>query len=123
MAYYTKKNIERYKPKFPFVIPFSLLSPDERREKGVLIKTYPETGPQINCNFKTWGGTEREKNDIVTVEDTAFIETWYRPDIRSNCRLKRLEDGAIFEIITPPEDIDFRHQYLKFKVRRIQGGA
>ena len=37
--------------------------------------------------------------------------------------VKRAEDGAVFEILAEPEDIDQRHQLLNFKIRRLKGGV
>ena len=67
---------------------------------------------------------EMEKiNDIYAIEDTAVIETWYRPDIRSDCRIMLAENGAVYDILNEPEDMEQRHKYCKFKVQRIKGGA
>ena len=77
----------------------------------------------IWCSFKTYGGTERTVNDIYAIEDTAVIETWYRPDIRSDCRIMLAENGAVYDILNEPEDMEQRHKYCKFKVQRIKGGA
>ena len=57
------------------------------------------------------------------VEDTANIECWYRPDIKSDCRVGLLSTGAIYDIINEPENIDMRNQFLKFKVLRYKGGS
>lgn len=62
-------------------------------------------------------------NDIYAIEDTAVIETWYRPDIRSDCRIMLAENGAVYDILNEPEDMEQRHKYCKFKVQRIKGGA
>ena len=59
---------------------------------------------------------------LYSVEDTAVIETWYRPDITSDCRLQR-EDGAVYEIISEPENLDMQNLFLQFKARRVKGGA
>lgn len=88
---------------------------------GVPHKEYPTNGPLFFANFKSYGGTERDVNGIYTIEDTATITTWYRPDLKSDCLVERLEDGAMFEIINEPEDINFRHQILVFKVKRVKG--
>lgn len=90
---------------------------------GVAQKTWTDVDGVIMCNFKTYGGTERVDNNILSVEDTANIVCWYRPDIKSNCRLIRLSDNAAFEILGEPENIEMRNQFLKFKIRRIKGGA
>lgn len=77
----------------------------------------------ISCSFKTYGGTEKDINGRYVIEDTANIVTWYRPDIASDCKLRRMMDGAIFEIINEPENIDMKNQFLKFKVKRLKGKA
>ena len=118
-------------------IPLILLTPISiKKINGVNKKEYPliedalkekdENNKPINLffgSFKTYGGTEKNINGIYSIEDTANIETWYRPDITSDCRIARASDNAIFDIINEPEDINQRHQFLKFKIRRIKGGA
>lgn len=118
-------------------IPLILLVPIKiEKINGITKKTYPTieealTEKDKNKNpvnifygsFKTYGGTEKNVNGVYSIEDTANIETWYRPDITSNCRVARASDNAVFDIINEPEDIDQKHQFLKFKLRRIKGGA
>lgn len=111
-----------YIPSTPFTVPLMLLIPKKKQVKGVWTKEYPDEGEIFNCSFRTFGGTEREINSVYSIEDTAVIDTWYRPDIKADCAVKT-EDGTIYEIIGTPEDIDRRHQYLKFKVKAIKGGA
>lgn len=74
-------------------------------------------------SFKTYGGTERDVNGLYTIEDTAQVECWYNPKITSECRVYLPETHSTYEIINEPEDIDLRHQFMKFKVRRLKGGA
>lgn len=119
-----------YKPDLPFNVPFVLLTPTTTTVSGVPKKTFPSIAAAVqnpnnifNGNFKTYGGTERDVNGIYSIEDTANVETWYRPDITSECRVARAMDGAIFDIINEPEDINLRHQFMKFKIKRIKGGA
>lgn len=118
-------------------IPLVLLIPKSIKQvKGVTKKEYPtieealeardKNNNSINLffgSFKTYGGTERTVNGIYSIEDTANIETWYRPDITSNCKIARANDGAIFDIINEPENINMRNQFLKFKVKRVKGGT
>lgn len=99
-----------------------LQTPKTTNVLGVAKQTY-EDGDIIMCNFKTFGGTESISNDILSVIDTAEIVCWFRPDIKSNCRLKRLTDNAIFEILGEPENLELRNQILKFKIRRVKGAA
>lgn len=118
-------------------IPLVLLIPKSITQvKGVNKKEYPTIEEALaikdkNYNsinlffgsFKSYGGTEKIVNGIYSIEDTANIETWYRPDISSNCRIARANDGAIFDVINEPENINMRNQFLKFKVKRVKGGA
>lgn len=93
------------------------------KDFGVSKKVWKDSNLVIRCNFKSYGGTEKVSNDILSVEDTAQIVCWYHPDIRDECRLVRLSDNAVFEILGEPENIELRNQFLKFKIRRIKGGA
>lgn len=111
-----------YRPNSPFTVPMFLLIPTTTTAKGSTKNTYPETGVRINCSFRTFGGTEKTIDGVISVENTAVIETWYRPDIKSNCELEDV-DGLRYEILGTPEDIEQRHQFLRFKIRAIKGGA
>jgi len=112
-----------FKPSYPYNTAIELLFPVYTEELTVLQKTYPATGIYLSCSFKTYGGTENIENGILSVVSTATVETWYRPDIQSNCAIKLLETGEIFEILGRPENIDMRHQFCRFKVRSVEGGA
>lgn len=115
--------MSEYRPQFPFSTPLYLLIPAYETVKGVTVKKYPKDGFLFFASFKTYGGTETTINDLYSVVDTANIETWYRPDIKSDCQISRADNGATYEIIGEPENIDVRNQFLKFKVRRVKGGA
>ena len=112
-----------YKPSFPFSTAIELLAPTYTSKKGVQVKTFPDSGTRLNCSFKTYGGDEKNVNGVYTIIDTASIETWYRPDITSECRIKLLPTGQVYEILGKPENIEMRNQFLKFKVRAVEGGA
>lgn len=106
-----------------------LQAPVTATSYGVNKKTFENVDGVIMANFKTFGGTEKTDNNILSVEDTAQIVCFYRPDITSGCRIVLLdgtEDTAnakCYEILGTPENIEMRNQFLKFKVRRIKGGA
>ena len=100
-----------------------LQTPKSDKTLGVCVNTYADVAGVVMVNWKSFGGTETTNNGVLSVEDTAQIVCWYRPDIRSNCRLVRLADGAVYEILGEPENIEMRNQFLKFKVRRVKGGA
>jgi hypothetical protein len=87
---------------------------------GVRVPNYPTTGDIIYINFKSYGGTETTVNGVISVIDTAHVVTWYRSDIKANCRLK-LDNGAVYEIISEPENIEMQGQYISFKVERVKG--
>lgn len=112
-----------YKPSFPFSAAVELLTPTYTSNKGVQVKTFPDNGIRLNVSFKTYGGQETNVNGVHIVLDTASIETWYRPDITSECRIKLLSTGQVYEILGKPENINMRNQFLKFKVRAVEGGA
>lgn len=109
----------RFRLSGPLVVPAFLKKPILKAAYGVKEKQY---GPpeQINVNFKTYGGTELAINGLLGVENTATVETWYRPDITSDCRL--VVNGVNYEVLGQPEDIELRHQYLRIRVKAIQGG-
>ncbi len=109
-----------YKPSLPYTTTLELYKAITTKVKGVSVKDY-EYVDIINCSFKTYGGTETTSNDQLIIEDTANIETWYRPDITASSQL-RLGDKK-YEVISEPENIEQRNQYLKFKVRGVKGGA
>jgi hypothetical protein len=114
-----------YRPKNTFDASLLLLTPTYTKVSGVVKKTFPElsNGLLFFGSFKTYGGTERDVNGIYSIEDTAIIETWFRPDITSGCRIALANGGAIYDILGDPENIELRNQFLKFKVKRVKGGA
>lgn len=112
-----------FKPSYPYTAACAILTPTYQTQKGVKIKIFDGDGIRFNASFKTFGGTEKIINDVYAVEDTAVIETWYRNDITADCRIKLLANNAEYEIINTPENIDMRNQFMRFKVRRVGGGA
>lgn len=103
--------------------PFTLQTPTITKYNGVRTKAFTDADGAVFANFKTYGGTEVQVDGILQVEETATVVTWYRPDIQSDCRLKRMTDGAVFEILGEPENIEQRNMFLRIRVRRIKGGA
>lgn len=109
----------------PLAVPFVLLVPSYTTSLGVPVKTFPEVskGSPFYGTFRTFGGTERDVNGLYSVEETATIETWYRPDIASDCRIVNQQTGTVYEVLGTPENIEGRNQYLKIKVQAVKGGA
>lgn len=102
-----------------------LLVPTYKKSGGVRKTEYPDA-PYTDCpiffaSFKTKGGTETEINGVYGIIDTATVTTWYRSDIKGDCRIVRQPDGAVYEIKGEPENVDNRGQFLIFKVERVKG--
>ena len=117
-----------YRPTSIFNIPMKILIPKWENVLGTNKKIYPSQ-EDVSADlifygsFKTFGGTEKVTNGLYSVEDTAVIETWFRPDIRAECGIALLDNGRIYEIVGTPENIEMRKQFLKFKVKRLGGKA
>ncbi len=111
-----------FKPHLPYNTVMFLYIPSAVTVKGSAKKVIPEKGKIMHCCFRSFGGTERNVNDVLTVEDTAVIETRYRPDITADCVLKDIH-GKSYEILGTPENIEMINRYLVFKVRAVKGGA
>ena len=103
----------------PLITPALLYFPDYNTALGVTRKTFRPFPARINVSFRSYGGTETEVNGVLAVEHTGVVETWYRPDIKSDCEIQIGEER--FGILGEPEDINLRHQYLRFKVIQIKG--
>ena len=112
-----------YKPSAPFAVPMKLLVPQETSSYGVATKTFSAvaTSDVFFGSFRTFGGTEAYKDNVLTLVKTGVIDTWYRPDIKADCRIYLCDTGDEYDIISDPEDIDFRHQYMRFKVQKVGG--
>lgn len=112
--------MKQFMPDLPYSVFAELLNPQEKTEKGSVKKSYIKID-DIYISFRTFGGTETVKNDILVVENTATVQTWYRPDIKARSRLKI--GGLEYDILGTPENINMANQYLQFKVRAVKGGA
>lgn len=102
--------------------PLQLLAPKVETILGVAKKTYVDDFI-FSCNFSTYGGTESVSNNMLSVIDTADILCWYDPRIKSDCRVRRLSDNAEYDILGEPENLEGRNMLMKFKIRRVKGGA
>lgn len=101
--------------------PAELLTPTTKKYNGVTTKVYPDKGALIYVNFKSKGGTEQVVNGVYSVLNTAEVVTWYRDDIKANCRIKIGSD--VYEIKGEPEDVELQHQIMILKVEKVSGGA
>lgn len=105
-----------------FNVPAMILTPTTTKINGVVKKDYIESDI-IYVSARSFGGTEKNVNDKIVIEDTMIIDTWYRPDLSSDCKLRLLDDNSEWEIMNTPENMNRENKLLKFKVRRIKGGA
>lgn len=103
-----------------FNVPATIFKSEKKKVNGINTKEYIELG-NIFCSFKSYGGTERESTDLLVVENTAVVETYFRPDITNSCQI-RLTDGSEWEILNI-ENLEMKNMYLRIKVRSINGGA
>ena len=109
-----------YKVTSVFNVLATVFKSETKKVNGINTKVYTEIS-NIFCSFRAFGGTEKESNDLIIIENTAVVETYYRPDITNDCKLK-LNDGSEWEILHL-ENIDMKNMYLKLKVRSIKGKA
>ena len=75
----------------------------------------------IFCQLKNKYGAEVYKAAAVQAQEPATIRLWYVPGVTPDCRVVRLEDEAIFEIINI-DDVMNRHQQLEIEIKRFDRG-
>jgi hypothetical protein len=115
-----------YRAYAPFDVAMKLLKPTTTMVKGVTKKVYPD--PQsveevFFGSFRTFGGTEQYSNEVYTILATATVDTWFNPEIKADCQIYLCDTGDTYQIISQPENIDVRHQYMQFKVEKVGGKA
>lgn len=110
-----------YRPQSPFTVPLFYHTITESKSYGVTVKT-KSTGILFYASFKSFGGTEITLNDVISVQDTAIIETWFNPEITSECIITDT-NGKEYEILGTPENLSMRNQFMRFKVKAVNGSA
>ena len=110
-----------YKPAMPFNVAMKILIPTYTESYGVPQKAFsePEESELIFGSFRTFGGSETIRNEVYTIVDTATIDTWFNPNLKSDCRIYLCDSGEEYDIISTPEDISMMHQYMQFKVKKV----
>lgn len=109
-----------YKPILPFNVPAKLLKRSLEKINGMNQESFTED-IFFSCSAKSYGGTEKEVNGVLIVEDTWTIDAWYHPKFEKGDRIRFLDTGREYEIIASPENINRRGQYMRFKVAAIGG--
>ena len=105
-----------FKPSLPYNVPFKLERPVKTSSQGkTIVKGEPVDDNFRYCSFKTYGGTETQKNGVVIIEDTAVVETYWDSEI-VHLGFITLDDGSKYQIISKPENIERKNHFMKFKV-------
>lgn len=108
-----------FKPSLPYNVPFTLERPVKTSSQGkTIIKGEPVDDDFRYCSFKTYGGTETQKNGVVIIEDTAVVETYWDSEI-VHLGFIILDDGSKYQIISKPENIERKNHFMKFKVKGV----
>lgn len=111
---------KQFIPNMPYDVPAQHLRREMQTVNGMKKEVFIPA-EIFYCSAKSYGGTEKVVNDILVIEDTWQIETWFSPDLKRGDRIKFLDDNSEYEIIATPENINRRGQYMRFKVVRIGG--
>jgi len=78
----------------------------------------------ILCEWKNWKsktGAEIYQADALKAKEIALLRLWYIPGIDATCRIVRVEDSAIFDIINI-DDVDNRHIQFEIQIKRFVEG-
>lgn len=75
----------------------------------------------IFCEWRNKFGAEVYKNLAQQVKQPASLRLWYMPGIDETCRVIRLEDSAVFEVVSP-DNVMNRNQQLEIEVKRYVEG-
>lgn len=113
---------KRYVPSFPMSVPMTIMIPEDVRVQGVPKKVLKE-GDLFFGSYRTYQTNDRTNNDVKTPERVVVVDTWYRPDIKSNNKIRMEPGGEIYDIVGDPEDIEMRHQFLQIRLQRAGGKA
>jgi hypothetical protein len=101
--------------------PCKLQFPAEDRSSDITVTGFIDEGKIFLANFSTYGSSEQERNGIDVVEENTVLTTWYNPKIEAGCRIVRLTDGAAFDVVGEPENVEMRDMFSVVKVRRVRG--
>ena len=112
--------MKQYQPMTPFTT-IARHKPRKLKKVNGVNKESFTTGEIFSCTAKSYGGTEKIVNDILVIEDTWTIDTWYNSNIKKGDHIVFLDDNSEYEILASPENINRRSQYMRFKVIRIGG--
>lgn len=102
-------------------VPARILHCTYKKVNGVNTEVYEPDEDVLWVGAKSYGGTEKNVNDVYTIIDTMEFTCYYTSNIQSSDRLEILTDGSVWEILNTPENIDMRGAFMKIKCRRWHG--
>lgn len=118
-----------WKPDMSTPCPLYIINPIKIESNlGKTTAIYPELKDalteknKVYGTLKTYQGTKREEMGAVFYEDTAQVNMWFRPDITTDTRVYNPITNTVYKIITEPENINNKNQYLVFRCKGIHDG-
>ena len=87
---------------------------------GHLTKQYNKVG-NLRGKFKQKGTVETAANGLTVVIDKTTFTTWYKSNVKAKDVLTI--NGADYEIIGTPENVEMRGRYMIINLEKIGGGA
>lgn len=114
-----------FKPSGPFNVAMRLLVPTETQVLGVTKKAYPAPAesPQIFASIRQFSGMERLSDGVVQPINQITACTWWRPDIKADCKLYIEFTEETYDIVGDPEDVEMRHKWCLVKLKKSGGKA
>lgn len=101
-----------------FITPITVLRRQETIVNGMVQITYPSnTTTEHLCAFKAFYGQEAIYAGQAGIKTGGTITTWYDPTIKYRDRVSL--GGQMYEIITPPENVEQRNMFMVFKVSKV----
>ena len=105
----------------PFRSVFHILEPTFEHVYGVDTRTYKDIGT-FHASARSFGGTESVENGVMSVVSTKVLQTPYDKRLKASVRLLD-ETGVQWEVLGEPEDLEEKHRFMMFKIRKVVGGA
>ena len=81
------------------------------------------TKNKIIGSFKTYQGTERVYEQTTIWEDTAVITAIYNPNVHIRDWVYVPKTGKTYEVVTEPEDVNLKHKFIIFKVKKVMSNV
>lgn len=109
-----------YAPNLEFNTPVRVLHRVETIVNGAPKISWTPEVQIAYCSFKAFHGSESLRAGTIGVLDGGTVTMWYDPLITAKDRLKINDDANLqYEIISAPENVEMRNEYLIVKVQRV----